>query len=696
MDDDLTASHWDDVISPSSQDFLSSNHFTSLALEDPYRDSHAESEPDYKDQKGQEEEKEEEDEQDKAKDNDEQLQPRTFESPMLHNITLFGVQSSFLLLYLPQFPAPAVSEYEAEERRRHRAAIVDQLTSGVDELDLDSASRAPVTVDSSLALFTDKGSPTKVDRSTSPVHYPQTQTTTSAAKSAKFRTKRIRKYPLSTIATHLAGESAPIHDPLLSASSESAASILKASGSGDKQKELLDGMDAPLYDVLHKNDASSDNVGLTNEFPSGDDDRSGTDVQFDLKKLPKTTKIAKSALGPSDNHLQIAVGDPVKVGDITTAHIVYALRTINRNLELSHFPSPEATVSRRYRDFRWIYRQLQNNHPGKIIPPPPSKQTYIGRFNENFVENRRLLLEKMLAKICKVPCLVNDPDFAMFLTSTDFATDSKERESSSGSAASHAGLGDDDLDTPASAVVTNGGGPRGFISSLFSIAPKIPEPDEFFAQKKSYAEDLEFNLMTFLKSLEMIAAQRVEAMSVEEELAKTVEELADIEILKKTTDLLSAFVEVHTKLKENLDRVNLQDQLTLGFTIEEYLRIIGSVMYTFEARTRIYQQLYTFQQELARKKESLERTSNRYKSSVDKINMLKFEVDKLQQKVAYFENSFKNISETIRGELNTFEMEKIDDFRNSVEIFIESSIESQKEAIELWETFYERHNLAAF
>ena len=55
--------------------------------------------------------------------------------------------------------------------------------------------------------------------------------------------------------------------------------------------------------------------------------------------------------------------------------------------------------------------------------------------------------------------------------------------------------------------------------------------------------------------------------------------------------------------------------------------------------------------------------------------------------------SFKEISETIKQELENFEYERIDDFRNSVEIFIESAIESQKEAIELYETFYERQNL---
>ncbi|SGZ51301.1 CIC11C00000001729 [Sungouiella intermedia] len=183
-------------------------------------------------------------------------------------------------------------------------------------------------------------------------------------------------------------------------------------------------------------------------------------------------------------------------------------------------------------------------------------------------------------------------------------------------------------------------------------------------------------------------------MGVTEEISSTIDALADLEILKTTSDLLGEFAEVHLKLRENLDRVNLLDQLTLGFTIEEYLRIIGSVKSVFEARSKIYQQYITYKNDLTKKQESLDKLNSKYKSSVDKINLLTFEVDKLKQKVTQFEKSFNNISDTIKSEIDKFEMDKIEDFRNSVEIFIESSIESQKQSIELWETFYDRQNLA--
>lgn len=675
MDEDLTASHWDDVLLPSKNDLSVSNHFHSLAIDDPHRDPEVKVEEydldNDRDDNNDEETPYDEGETDAALEMDRSSQQ--------------GLYSSLHRSFLPEFSASAPSEFEQEERRQKNAAMVDQLTAGADKLELEAASRLVLEIDSSAALFADKGSPIKIDSSSNAA--PQSPTRAPALKNGKLRTKRFRKYPPLTVVTHLKGDVAPVNDPLLSAGPDPSKDSRLVSGASDKQKDIVKDMNAPLYDVPSASESQAqDHIGSGPLLPSSEISAGET--------TPKNGRIGKQPTSGA-SYLKISVGDPVKVGDITTAHIVYQIRTVNDNPDSTVFQGSESIVSRRYKDFRWIYHQLQSNHPGRIIPPPPAKQTYIGRFNENFVENRRMSLEKMLSKISKVSCLADDPDFIMFLTSNDFANESKERESASGSAASHASLADDDNDSSSPSVISSSGGPQGFISSLFSMAPKIEEPDEFFANKKVYIQDLEFNLKTFSKSLEMIVTQRVETISVVEQLSSSFEELADVEILKKTKDLLSAFANVNEKLKDNLERVNLQEQLTLGFTIEEYLRIIGSIKYVFETRTRIYHQLHTFQSDLSKKEESLEKLTSKYKSSVDKINMLKFEVDKLQQKVAYFSENFKSISETIRSELDTFEIEKIDDFRNSVEIYIESSIESQKEAIETWETFYERHNLSS-
>lgn len=661
MDDDLTASHWDDVLNPSQLHTSTftplGSQFGGLALDDPHKESEEESEHEQSD---------EHDEYNNGIQRDEEQSDDEEDHPTR---TLPTSRSVFEQAELDQ-----LQELKRVERKDHTSNLLSELTHGSESSELEVALVTPKKVAPSDSLFSDRGASLSVSEpGAQPSDLVLSPKRSAQLKSGQFKALRHRKYPAKTVVKHLNGNKSA--DPLGPLGAEDSPRLEETPER--KAERLVQEANAPLYHIATETEEER------------------------LQKLSTaltlaSTKVLTSAQNEDGNDLDISVGDPVKVGDITTAHIVYAIKTLNRNPHSVHFAHAEpVTVSRRYKDFRWIYHQLQNNHPGKIIPPPPTKQTYIGRFNENFIENRRFSLEKMLTKIAKIPVLANDADFVMFLTSENFATESKDRETISGSGAS-ADNDEDENGSVSSSVplVTGTNAATGFMSSLFSISTKVQEPDEYFSKKKGYFDDLEHNLKTFHKSLELIAGQRVEIVGVIEEIATTIESLAELEILKTTTELLVAFAEIHLKLKENLDRVNLQDQLTLGFTIEEYLRIIGSVKYVLETRTNIYQQYNTFNQELLKKQDALDRVNSKYKASVDKISLLNFEVDKLKQKVAHYDKSFTTISETIKAEIDNFEMEKIGDFRNSVEIYIESSIESQKEAIELWETFYERQNLA--
>lgn len=678
MDDDLTASHWDDVLPTSQSQYVSStyndfgNKFNELNLGNPHKpdddDEDADADEDEDNKSGN-------DEADHQK-HDSDSENRGFQVPK----DQFGSYSVFNQAELDQ-----LQELKQEERKEKSSNLLSELTSGVEEYDLEASLQSPVKIDQADSLFTDKGTPLKVPASdNSQADVVTSPTKVTNLKNGKFRATRARRYPSKSVAKHLKLKDVETSDPLGPLGGIERPGAKDDAHLAVRADDLLQEADAPLYDIESKSKQETVEINSTSQPP--------------LKQQEEATF-------PDDsNQLDITVGDPIKVGDITNAHIVYTLKTRNKNEKSTHFvnTSEYITVTRRYKDFRWIYHQLQNNHPGRIIPPPPTKQTYIGRFNESFIENRRMSLEKMLLKISKVLAFADDPDFVMFLTSEDFANESKEREKISGSGASnHPDSLDDDSEsgsTPSSAsgslVSGAGAGATNFMSSLFTISTKIPEPDEYFSKKKAYIEDLEHNLKTFYKSLELIATQRLEIIGVTEEIASTIDAIADLEILKVTSELLGAFADIHVKLRENLDRVNLQDQLTLGFTIEEYLRIIGLVKFVFETRTKIHHQYVTFKNDLAKKQESLDKLNAKYKSSTEKINMLNFEVDKLKQKVTHYEKSFNTISDTIRTELDNFEIDKIQDFRNSVEIFIESSIESQKESIELWETFYERQNLA--
>ncbi len=91
------------------------------------------------------------------------------------------------------------------------------------------------------------------------------------------------------------------------------------------------------------------------------------------------------------------------------------------------YRQPEFSVTRRYRDFLWLYNSLHGNNPGVVVPPPPEKQA-VGRFDSNFVESRRSALERMLNKTAAHPILQHDGNLKLFLESDAFNVDVKHQE----------------------------------------------------------------------------------------------------------------------------------------------------------------------------------------------------------------------------------------------------------------------------
>ncbi|CCG21855.1 Vps5 protein [Candida orthopsilosis Co 90-125] len=537
-------------------------------------------------------------------------------------------------------------ELKSEERKELKSQLLSELTNGSEDSDLLAEQlnkRTPKNVRKTDELFHDRESPVKLVSSGE-------ETTLSPSRPfnvKKFKAGRPRKFSSKTNVQHLN-----------SSQFESADAPLGPLGGATKIEE------EPVVEPVHE-DEKKEKVNNNEK----DDNRDGEQP----KKQPSHNK--------DENELDITVGDPTKVGDITTAHIVYTIRTKNKNPESQNFPNINTTeVTRRYRDFRWIYHQLQGNHPGRIIPPPPSKQSIIGRFNEKLIEHRRFALEKMLRNIANKRGLANDPDFISFLTNDG---DGRFNEGGLEDSAIHEGETTNSNSSSAANVAASAAiASTGFMSSLFSMSNKFVDPDQYFVEKKNYLDDLEYNLKQFAKTIDLIGTQRQDMINILEELAITVEELSALEISKATGDLLNAFSEVEFKIKDNLDRLNISDQLTIGFTIDEYLRIIESINYVLQTRIKIYQSLSSLTSQI-------DKLSKKQPLSPERS----FEVEKLKERQGDLKKQFEQISDTIKAELEEFELNRIDDFRNNVEIYVESSIESQKEAIELYETFYSRYIL---
>jgi sorting nexin-1/2 len=385
-----------------------------------------------------------------------------------------------------------------------------------------------------------------------------------------------------------------------------------------------------------------------------------SDVEGPKRQQQPSISVEKAANPTFD----ITVGDPHKVGDLTSSHIVYQVRTRTTS---KAYRQPEFTVSRRYRDFLWLYTSLHNNNPGVVVPPPPEKQA-VGRFDTNFVESRRAALERMLNKIAAHPILQHDGDLKIFLESEAFNVDVKNKENREPDLGQSKGM------FSSFGISVGGGG-------------KFIEHDDWFHDRKVYLDALENQLKALMKAIDTVVAQRKGLSEAAGEFSVSIQALAAVELSPILSGPLYGLSDLQLRIKELYDRQAQQDVLTLGITIDEYLRLIGSVKTAFSQRQKAYHSWHAAESELQKRKNSQEKLLRQGKSQQDRLNQANADVADAERRVHQTRLLFEDMGRLMRNELQRFEKEKVEDFKSGVETFLESAVEAQKELIELWETF---------
>ncbi|EFQ26082.1 hypothetical protein CGRA01v4_14528 [Colletotrichum graminicola] len=360
----------------------------------------------------------------------------------------------------------------------------------------------------------------------------------------------------------------------------------------------------------------------------------------------------------------ISVGDPHKVGDLTSSHIVYSVRTKTSS---KAYKQPEFEVKRRYRDFLWLYNTLHGNNPGVVVPPPPEKQA-VGRFESNFVEGRRAALEKMLNKTAAHPTLQHDADLKLFLESETFNVDVKHKERR------------DPIPGESKGVL-------GSLGINVGSSNKFVEQDDWFHDRKVYLDALENQLKALLKAMETMVGQRKMMAEAAGDFSASLHALSTVELSPSLSGPLDALSELQLTIRDVYDRQAQQDVLTFGIIIEEYIRLIGSVKQAFSQRQKAFHSWHSAESELQKKKSTQDKLLRQGKSQQDRLNQVSAEVGDAERKVHQARLLFEDMGRLMRAELDRFEREKVEDFKSGVETFLESAVEAQKELIEKWETF---------
>lgn len=383
------------------------------------------------------------------------------------------------------------------------------------------------------------------------------------------------------------------------------------------------------------------------------------------------------------HNFTIKVGDPQRIGDPMTAHIVYTVRTTTDN---PSFRSSQFSSLRRYRDFRWLHAALVQNNPGIIVPPVPEKVS-IGRFAAELVEARRIGLETCINKIANHPLLQQDDDFRLFLESENFAADVKQRDAIKGP-----------IVTPEQKTYKSWGSALlGAVvpstSSLSSGAlstASFTETDPWFDEQRVYLDSLESALKSMVKSVSALSTQRKHLVQATHDLSQVLTTLSGSSLSRSLSTCFAGLAEVKRRAMQLEDLQAEADVRQLGTTMYEYERVVGSVRKAFTVRTEIWARRARANDELRRTRGRFDKYKSANPSSAGpQFQSLLAEVTEAETKALDADRLFNTVGERCKDEMERLDLERVLDFKRVVGEWLVDMIGRQEEVVEEWVRYAE-------
>ncbi|KAI0705214.1 Vps5 C terminal like-domain-containing protein [Cytidiella melzeri] len=374
----------------------------------------------------------------------------------------------------------------------------------------------------------------------------------------------------------------------------------------------------------------------------------------------KPTPNSRNGIAPV---FSITVDDPQRVGDPIRGYTMY---TVHTKTTSPLYSKSAFSVLRRYSDFLWLYETLSNNNPGVVVPPVPEKSPF-NRFDASFVQQRRQSLEKCIHKIANHPVLQKDPDLKLFLESDTFALDIKHRKAE---------------------IAHEKGGLMATIGQTIS-GPRFYETDEWFDKQKSYLDSLELQLRGLVKAIDSISKQRAELALAAGEFAQTIVDLStsDVGLGTQLASSLAGLAAVERKAQELQDKQSNEDTMTMMSTADEYARLISSVRLAFSSRVRMYHAWQNADANVKRVKQTHESNRAQGRIPADQLSRSLALVADAERRALDSKQEFDTTSRLVKAEVARFEQERVVDFKNALETYLDGMISKQKELISSWEAY---------
>jgi len=334
------------------------------------------------------------------------------------------------------------------------------------------------------------------------------------------------------------------------------------------------------------------------------------------------------------------------------AHVTYTVNT--------QYPNGQTSVAvRRYNDFAWLQKELEQKHPDILVPPIPEKDA-LSRFFTDVVQYRRREFNRFLGRISSHPVLSKDKSVELFLTAKEDELNSHQEESS------------------------------GFFQNMLSTVTNIPqiateliseveEKDKWFETQESYMEDLGRDLALLKKATNANTKQKNERITTAVTLGERIHLCAELEQEKKEKKLsvyLSKFSEVILQIA-SLDQTIVKNETEMfEDAIMDQQRLSTSSKRILVTRQNT---LLQYQLSAADAKSKAEKANN--SASTEKLALEKKEAEDKEEESR---KRYQETSDKVRTQVSDYTKNKTILMHWALRELARENIEYGEQVIALW------------
>ncbi|KAB1202228.1 Sorting nexin 2B [Morella rubra] len=380
-------------------------------------------------------------------------------------------------------------------------------------------------------------------------------------------------------------------------------------------------IEPPSYTDVIFSPFDGDNVGDVNgvESPSRNSDNSG--------RFSRSPSSSTSSPSWSSENIKITVSNPQKEQEASNSLVpgggVYVTYLITTRTNLQEFEGSEFSVRRRFRDVVTLADRLAESYRGIFIPPRPDKSVVESQVmqKQEFVEQRRVALEKYLRRLAAHPVIKRSDELKVFLkvqgklplpTTTDVAS----RMLDGAVKLPKQLLGESSMVVAPHEVVQPAKGGRDLLRLFKELKqsmandwggsrPPVAEEDKEFLEKKEKINDLEQQLSNASQQAEsLVKAQQDMGETMGElglafiKLTKFENEEAMFNSQRVRANDMKGFATAAVKASRFQRELNAQTVKHLD-TLHEYLGLMLAVHTAFSDRTSALLTVQTLLSELS-------------------------------------------------------------------------------------------------